>query len=132
MDNLFRRYTFLEKKLNSIEYDISIHNKKVREINARKSYCNSCIKTYKDNIKVLKTEKITVSLEEYKKVDKEYAYTVDRLRYFDNEQKGHLSTIEHLEASYKKVKIEYEELKNTLNNRKVVLMFERKKHGNEI
>jgi|GEM_PF-5725943 len=126
MDHLITRSDRLKKKLEDLDFEMYAAKAKMDRARINKNYYKYMVISSEKNLAELSRDNITVNMREFAKIRKELAMARERLAHFLMEYSNHVRFLEAAIPRYEAMKMEYDDIINQLQNRKVILLFKRK------
>lgn len=117
----------LQDRVIGLELEISIIAKDIEILEKDIYYLKIAQYTLKENLRVLKSEKVIAMVNQYKKSIEELDYVSSKIMVYSNKLKNKVKQFNKLTLQKSSALIEFDQVSKIIENRRVVLLFDQSK-----
>lgn len=117
----------LQDRVIGLELEISIIAKDIEILEKDIYYLKIAQYTLKENLRVLKSEKVIAMVNQYKKSIEELDYVSSKIMVYSNKLKNKVKQFNKLTLQKSSALIEFNQVSKIIENRRVVLLFDQSK-----
>lgn len=127
MDHLITRADRLKRKLENLDFEMYSTKAKMDRSRVHKNYYKYMVVSSEKNLKELSRDNVTVNMKEFATIRKELQMARKKFAHHMMEYGTYAGFLEKAIPRYEKMKMEYDDIIRQLQDRKVILLFKRKK-----